>query len=340
MYSITKVNTFKQCRKMFAFRYIQKAPESNLLPEYIEEGIEAHQLIQKMFISKIIPENFFDPYVEEKVKQLIDRLNGFHIEIEKQFYLDKNLENVSDPSNAFITGKIDVVATNDDTVCVIEFKNGFREMHEHKQILLYLFPYLDYQKKIGITLTPKNYYESEFTNEEIIMNMTKFYDTINQIENTPPEKLTAKIGSHCAVCPFRLQCEEFQNTLMAKLENTNIVDRIITLEIELKELKAIAKEKAKETGEIESSNGQKYGFKPVFEIKTNPQELFATLVKKGYDPFNVDVGKKKSKIVSIFRVDSDAIKSLLRKNYDEDIERLISYDIAYYRFDKISSKED
>jgi hypothetical protein len=325
---------------MYAFRYIQNAPESNLLPEYIEEGIEAHQIIQDMFINKVIPEDFFDPYVEEKVKQLINKLDGFHIEIEKQFYLDKNLEKTSDPSNAFITGKIDVLATSDDTVYVIEFKNGFREMHEHKQILLYLFPYLDYQKKIGITLTPKNYYESEFTNEEIIINMTKFYDTINQIENTPPEKLTAKIGSHCAVCPFRLQCEEFQNTLMAKLENTNIVDRIIALEIELKELKAIAKEKAKETGEIESTNGQKYGFKPVFEIKTNPQELFATLVRKGYDPFNVDVGKKKSKIVSIFKVDSDAIKSLLRKNYDEDIERLISYDIAYYRFDKISSKEE
>jgi hypothetical protein len=271
---------------------------------------------------------------------LIDKLNGFNIEIEKQFYLDKNLEKTSKPYDAFITGKIDVLATKDDTAYVIEFKNGFREIHEHKQILLYLFPYLDYKKKIGITLTPSNYYESEFTIDEIVMNMTKFYEAINQIENTPIEKLTAKIGSHCVVCPYRMQCEEFQNTLMAKLENTNIVDRIITLEIELKELKAIAKEKAKETGEIISSNGQKYGFKPIFEIKTNPQELFATLVRKGYDPFSVDVGKKKPKIVSIFKVDSDSIKSLLRKNYDEDIERLISYDIAYYRFDKLSQAKE
>jgi hypothetical protein len=48
---------------MYAFRYIQNAPQSNLLPEYIEEGIEAHQLIQDMFINKVIPDDFFDPYV-------------------------------------------------------------------------------------------------------------------------------------------------------------------------------------------------------------------------------------------------------------------------------------
>jgi len=343
MYSLTKINTFNTCKKQYAFRYILNAPVSNLLPEYIEEGIEAHEIIQKMFVENEIPEGFFEPYVEENVRKLLERLSNFKIiETEKQFYLTRNLEVTEKPDEAFITGKIDVFTANDDTVYVIEFKNGFRETHEHKQILLYLFPFLEYQKKIGITLTPKNYYESEFTNDEIIRNMTKFYDMIEQIENTPIEKLTAKIGSHCAVCPFRLQCEEFQNTLMAKLEkeNVNIADRIIALEIELKELKAIAKEKAKETGEIISSTGEKYGFKPIYEIKTDLPTLFATLVRKGYDPFGVDVGNKKPKIVPVFKVNSDAIKQLLRKNYDDEIAGLINYEISYYRFEKIGKNNE
>jgi len=348
MYSLTRLNEFKTCKLKYYFRYFERAKQTNLMPEYISEGIEAHEIIQRMFIDKQIPYEIFDDYIISRVENLLYITKDFDIEIEKQFYLTRDLELTENPDEAYLTGKIDVLAKKGDTVFVIEFKNGFRDKHEHEQILFYLYPFLEYQNKYGITLTPKNYYETKFSNQDIIDNMMRLVKAIEEVERydkSEDKDVTPRLGAHCIVCPYRKRCNAFQGTLMAEIdEQGNLMDKITVLETELKELRRIAREKAKVEGTLYASDGTAWEYKPVFETYVAPENINGLLsylvVDKGIDPFNITVGKRKKKNISLIKVDGDAIKLFLREYPDDTVASFIDRRIKYYRFEKVGKDEN
>lgn len=236
IYSISKIDKFKTCKRAFKYKYIDKI-KVDMSFEALEKGNIVHDLLEDTILNRKIKK--IDVYLKkytslskEKIEECYNIYNKFlstntykilnslpYQKIcEKWFYLGNCMNPVNEKEDAIFQGKIDffVIDNKKQIGMIIDWKTGGKSLENLKkygkdssQLESYALWVLQKFNLKGVKA--KNYFiEFDYEIENIIT--TEFIDKIknnilhdiNEIEEC--DRFVANINNLCPYCEYKDIC--------------------------------------------------------------------------------------------------------------------------------------
>lgn len=229
-YSVSKINSFKQCKRLFKYRYIDKI-KIDKKSEALDKGSLIHELIENTLIHKTKPNitTICDKYVnlnsekKQECKEIYDKFcesSNFKVisslpykqYIENWFNFDSNF--IPSDRSTYFTGKIDyyVIDSSKGIGLNIDWKTGkFNENPDLYQLEVYaLWMILKYKLK-GVK--SKYYYVEHDRSYELLVRDSdierikhKIKSDIDNIESC--DKFDLTLSPLCDYCDYYSVCNE------------------------------------------------------------------------------------------------------------------------------------
>jgi CRISPR/Cas system-associated exonuclease Cas4 (RecB family) len=216
---------FDRCPKKFHYRYIERFVIPDDDNPVFEKGKYFHALLEhypeipeyefkfkenrdkKMDYIKFITDLCRD---DKKIQFLF--ANGVYRE--KQFYLDKNLDNCGE-EDQLVNGIIDFVGKIDNNIIICDWKSGHTQKYaSFEQLKLYAiwvfneFPLINNVVCFFYFVEQEDYIRLDITREECVVNKQALLNKINNIETTTDFTKTKK--EDCQYCPYVKDCNPFK----------------------------------------------------------------------------------------------------------------------------------
>jgi hypothetical protein len=316
-WSLSKINAFKGCRRYFSRRYGNVPPENPEPMEFLE-GLEFHRTVGEMLKGieqndLNIPEKYITPEWELE-KKLSGEIDGYKIVGYADAFLRLSPEHV-------VFAEIKSYPSSREEIL---FQLGvYINLLVEEELNLPLATFL--------SITPRGVIEETYEPDQYLKYGKKVTAIIEWIEREIrefPETLERpNPGATCLKCQWRTSCPALaQNpTLKEVTENPDLLaQRILSLELELNELKEIARAVVESGGRVSTGEGGiEYTFEFYEEIEADPLQIYNYLVEHRVNPFSIPLGRTPK---SILKVDTRVLRDYARK-YDPDITNLISVKI-------------
>lgn len=280
---------------------VEDAPERT--NQAAEDGTIAHGLGERILRGDIVEASEFkDQDTCDAVNEYVDYVRGFGEQYEHdkgyQFLIEQRIVSKSLPDHG---GTIDVLFVTDDTLHVIDYKNGVMPVNpvDNKQLLSYLVlaDELYPGRKVfrGSIVQPNVYGETEcieFTRDAL--------DEHSLAVELVADDTTLKAGSHCHWCPLAQTCAELkrESTEVVKMQfddgwDADDCKRVIAIAPALADL---AKQAAHRLGEIMMDGEPVEGWKLVRQLANrswrSEDEMMLACIEKGLDDSVIHVPRK------------------------------------------------
>lgn len=223
-FSYSRMSCYTRCPKKFEFKYILDLKPPNEDTVIFERGRYLHALLENY---PSLPEFEFRfqenemmkmDYItlitnfcrDKKVKHLMD----ICLDREKQFYLDKYLNNCEE-ADQLINGSIDYVGKSSEAVILVDWKSGKTQKYaSFEQLKLYSlwafneFPDINKVVTFLYFIEQDIYIRLDITRDEIDVIKKNVHELINTINNTTNYKKVIK--EDCQYCPFYNNCSPYR----------------------------------------------------------------------------------------------------------------------------------
>ena len=224
-FSYSRMSCYTRCPKKFEFKYIFELKPPNEDTVIFERGRYLHTLLEHY---PTLPEFQFKfsenelmkmDYItlisnfcrDKKVKHLFD----ITLYKEKQFYLDKDLNNC-EVENQLINGSIDYVGkSNDQTIVLVDWKSGKTQKYaSFEQLKLYSlwafneFPDINKVVAILYFIEQDLNIRLDIIRDEVQLIKDKTLELISEINNSTEFKKNIK--EDCQYCPFYEDCKPYK----------------------------------------------------------------------------------------------------------------------------------
>lgn len=316
-WSLTKVKSFLGCRRYFSRRYGNVPPENPKPMEFIE-GIEFHREVAEILNGRAentigIPEKFIKPgewEIEKKVSGMIDDYP--------------------------IVGYIDAFLRLSPSYIIMAEIKSYPSGREEILFQLGIYVNLLVEEELNLPLvtflsiTPQRFIEETVEPNEYLKYGRKLTSMIEWIEREIrefPETLERpNPGATCLKCQWRYSCPALQSnpTLKEVTENPDLLaQRILSLELELNELKEIARAVVESGGKV-STGDFEYTFDFIESIEADPLQIYNYLIDHKVNPFSIPLGRTPK---SILHIDSKVLREYAKK-IDPDILNLVEVKVS------------
>lgn len=335
IYSVSRLETYKQCPAKFKFNYIDKIPQvqdtyflekGSVIHEAIAELLKGNEL-GKDILFKLDNEDLREGF--KQVKRAVEYAKKYQIVgAEIKFNVDSNFKILKDffDENGMLRGVIDCLAKDEDGIVIIDWKTGYTEPNRF-QILSYAFIVW---KIFNVAISKVVYYmtatgeEIEFRVEEsdLIWAEKNITELIKAVEADTTFKATP--NKYCRYCPYIVRCPLLKD-YSKEIDNiTNdedakkYISEVETLDKLLKNKKELVNNyiKSLDSGKIQYDDGKKYG---VYLSETiskkrglTDSEIASFIKSKNIDP--LDYAHFEIKEVKTLEGSEDLYRVSKRKN--------------------------
>lgn len=247
--SVSRVQTWEQCRQLYKYKYHQKLPSLEEDPIYFAYGSIIHKIAEEYIVNKgnraineiandvlngkipmddgkklpKLPTEYKNKLIEHirSIKKITEQI-GYEGYTEWEFNYD-----LDPPNKKIVMGYIDRLIQKDDKIWILDYKTtkkgwwrkgpknikGDLQLKTYARVVQKTFNIKAENIKAALYYLEGNELVGACFSEESLDKVEKeLLNHYSEIENTNPNKVLGNVGNHCARCQFRKICPFYSLT--------------------------------------------------------------------------------------------------------------------------------